>query len=201
MEVVSDAASYMNAGIHENVVLTKVEYNISKNGNEFLAFYFNDEYGDSLSHTEYAPKPRVPFEELDSKDKEAFYNRVNNQRKRIGQIVTSFISKDLYDFTSNSFKEFAETIVKLLQSSINNTKVRIKVVYNNKNFTTLPSYWKHRFIENMNIPKEESRIKLLDIDTLTKTKPNIISKVNEVLDTEDDLDPLSVPEMKDEIPF
>jgi hypothetical protein len=203
IQVVSNMPSFIPPGIHENIRLIDVKYEMSDKGNWYLAFYFENEQGDKLSHTEFPVNPIKAFEELTQEEKISFFLKVENQRKRIGQIVTAFIPKEQYDFESDSFEDFAKNIIKLLTPSLNVVKVRVKVIYNNKNFTTLPNYWKHQFIENMSVPSEKSKIKILNIDVehMERTKANFVSKVevNDVLDVDEKM---STEEVNDNnLPF
>ncbi len=194
----SSTSTYVNPGIHENVLLVDVQYSTTEKGNEFLAFYFEDANGDKLSHTEWPVTPVKPFETMSSEEKEKFLTKLDNQKRRIGQIVTTFIPREQYNFEVNSFKEYAENIVKLLQNSLKTVPVRVKVVLNNKDFTTLPNYWKYIFIEPMTIPSDKSKIRIFSsIDKLVKDRPNIVSNsVIDVVDIED-----KATDNHNEIPF
>lgn len=162
-------SGFMDVGIHENVELVKVEYNETST-NEFLAFYFVNPAGETLSHTEW--KPRVS-------DPQKLEAAVINQMKRIKQIVTKFVPAEEFEFKASSFKEFANNVIKILGNRYVGKKVRIKVVYSGR-FTSLPSYTKFQFIESMDVPKEKSKIKILSIDKLSRDEqevsPDIIDK-------------------------
>lgn len=191
-----NSTTYIDAGIHENLLLVDVVYDTSDKGNEFLAFYFENASGDKLSHTEWPVNPIKPFDTMTSEEREAFLEKIDNQKRRIGQIVTTFVSRDKYEFQVNSFKEYAENIINILKGSLRTVPVRVKVVYNKKNFTTLPNYWKYIFIEPMTIAKENSKIRILSIDNMVKAKPNVKSEpiFDSVTDKVED-------KQMDEIPF
>lgn len=181
-----NSTTYIDAGIHENIQLVDVVYGTTDNNNEFLAFYFENEHGDKLSHTEWPAVPIKPFDAMNSEERVAFLEKIDNQKRRIGQIVTTFISREQYDFEVNSFKEYAENIIRLLKSSLRTKPVRVKVIYNKKNFTSLPNYWKYVFIEPMTVAKEDSKIRILSIDKMVKDRPNIKSEpILDLIEKED----------------
>jgi hypothetical protein len=150
--------NYLDVGIHENVELTNVEYKQSEEGNEFMVFTFDKE-GKNVTQTEWKPKDDDPKKLSD---------KTVNQIKRVKHIVTKFIPEEQYEFNASSFKEFCEKTISLLGTKHKGKKVRIKVVYNYNNYTTLPNYVP--FIEKMEVPKEESKIEILSIDKMTKDK-------------------------------
>jgi hypothetical protein len=172
-----DKPMYMEAGIHENCKLDRVEVGVSINGNNFMAFYFSDEQGQIVSHTEWEPKGDDPLK-VESK--------TNNLIERIKQIATKFMPVDAFIFEAKDFVDFCKKTKFLLDKyGFVNKLVRIKVIYNSKGFTSLPGYAKFQFIESMSILKELSKIRILSIDALvrpqtdwkkpdaTETKPKV----------------------------
>lgn len=145
--------NFIDVGIHDNVELTNVRYDVSPNGNQFLAFDFQDEKGKTLSHTEW-----FPGDGADSK--------IKNQMKRVRHIVVKYIPEEKYIFEANNFKDFAEKTIALLGESYKGVKVRLKVTYNNNNWADLPNYLP--FIEKMDVPKEKSKLEILSIDKMQK---------------------------------
>ena len=154
------SSNFIDCGIHENVELVGVEYNISPNGNEFIVFRFEKD-GKKLDHTEYKPKDVDP---------DILQNKTVNQIKRVKHIVTKFISNEAYDVTANDFKEFCMKTIALLGTSYKGKLVRIKVVYSNNNFTSLPKYVP--FIESMDVPLEKTTLEILSIDKMVKDRPD-----------------------------
>jgi hypothetical protein len=190
LEVTGNATSYISPGIHENIKMVNVEYDTTDKGNEYVAFYFEDERGDKLSHTEWPVKPTKPLDAMSDEEKKTFLALIDNQKRRVGQIVTCFVPKESYTFNADSFKQFAENIIKILGTSFKTKTVRVKIVYNNKNYTTLPNYWRYTFIEPMSVSTAESRIRLLNIDKIERTEPDIVSS------------PSAVPSVStDDLPF
>lgn len=155
----SRTTNFIDVGIHENVNLIGVEYKVvPENGNEFMVFHFEKD-GKKLSHTEWKPKDA---------DQSKLENKTLNQIKRVKHIVTKFIPKDLYVFDAVDFKSFCEATIRLLGNSYVGKKVRIKVVYSNNNYTSLPNYVP--FIEEMSVPVAETKLEILSIDKMTRDK-------------------------------
>lgn len=175
-----DATPYLEAGIHENCILDKAEYGKSEKGNEFVAFYFKDPNGSQVSKTEWPVRMPQSLTDLSpeayaantSDDKEMYESMVKNQMARIKHICvdSGFVSNDKFTFEANTFEEFAKAIVGLLGDNYKDKKVRIKVVYDRNNFTSLPSYTRYVWIEPMTISKEESKMRVLSIDKMSRTQ-------------------------------
>lgn len=164
----STSDNFMDVGIHENVEMVKIEYGKTPN-NEFLAFYFVGPTGEKLSHTEWKPT---------GVDTEKVAEKEMNQMSRIKQIVLNFISPERFIFQANSFEEFAKKVIELIGTSYVGVKLRLKVVYSGK-YTSLPNYWKFRFIERMDqVPAEKSKIKVLSIDKMTRVADPIPTNTN-----------------------
>ena len=200
VEIDVDRPTYIGAGIKEDIFLKRVEYGSTDKGNEFLAFYFENVQGDKLSHTEWPPRPSTSFDDLSAEDKENFLKKVKNQKNRIKQIIKTYLPKEKFDLKPESFKEYAEDIIKLLKGKIEDVPIRVKIVFNEKGFTTLPKYSKYKFIELMTVPKELSKIQPMDIDIFvrpTSVTPNVKSTSNTLeINTEEE-----VTDIKSNLPF
>lgn len=192
----SNYNTYLEAGIHEDVVLTDVKYGVTEKGFEYLTFTFENKQGDKGTHTEYQVFSDKQYEAMLPEDRERFLEKIDNQKRRIGQIVTTFVTREQYEFQANDFKTYAENIINILKDSLNTVPVRIKFVYNNRGFTTLPSYWKYIFIEPMTITKEQSKIRILSIDKMKRDVPNIKSQPNTEIE-----DLVVTNKSTDDIPF
>ncbi len=167
----STSDNFMDVGIHENVEMTRVEYGKTEK-NEFLAFYFVGADGSKLSHTEWKPTERS----LDTPEKLA--EKELNQMSRIKQIVLNFIPEANFVFQANNFADFAQKVISLLGTTFVGVKLRLKVVYSGK-YTSLPTYWKFRFIERMDqVPTDKSKIKILSIDKMSRTPDPIPANTN-----------------------
>jgi hypothetical protein len=180
---------YLEAGIHDNVKFVSARVDKSINGNIFTEFKFEKDE-QTMTHTEWEPTKK-PME-----SEEDFQNRANRQVKRILQILSCFYPKEALVFAGSSFSEFANWVVNLLNAANKDILLRVKIVYNNKGYTTLPNYCKFTFIEPMNLPEGQvSKITELNIDVFVRpitadketTDVNPLDKVDKgVADTQND---------------
>lgn len=180
---------YLEAGIHDNVKFVSARVDKSINGNIFIEFKFEKDE-QTMTHTEWE-STKKPME-----SEEDFQNRANRQVKRILQILSCFYPKEALVFTGSSFSEFANWVVNLLNAANKDILLRVKIVYNNKGYTTLPNYCKFTFIEPMNLPEGQvSKITELNIDVFVRpitadketTDVNPLDKVDKgVADTQND---------------
>ena len=180
---------YLEAGIHENVKFVSARVDKSINGNIFIEFKFEKDE-QTMTHTEWE-STKKPME-----SEEDFQNRANRQVKRILQILSCFYPKEALVFAGSSFSEFANWVVNLLNAANKDILLRVKIVYNNKGYTTLPNYCKFTFIEPMNLPEGQvSKITELNIDVFVRpitadketTDVNPLDKVDKgVADTQND---------------
>ena len=165
----SGANKYMDVGIHENSEMTNVEYKITDKGNEFIAFYFVNADSEQLCHTEWKVRENKPLETMTEKEAASYLKRIDEQAARIHAIATTFIPKEKFEtIRANSFEEFAKATIEVLADSYKGKKIRIKVVYDLRNFTAFPRYTNYTWIESMSIPKELSTIKVYSTDKMTK---------------------------------
>jgi len=200
--VEGDGSSFMDAGIHENITLSKVEYNTSKNGNQFIAFYFKDANGNQVSKTEWEPKKRDDNDDISKKQE--------NVMSRIKHICVNskLLTEDEFTFKVNSFEELAKKVVELLESKKDKwdtTKLRVKVIYDDNNYTTLPRYTKFVWLENMEIPKDQSKIKKLPLDKFEREEadkePDVANPYDELENNKGEDTDVSESESTEEAPF
>lgn len=171
---------YIPVGINENVKLKSARTETSPNGNVFLEITFEKD-GATLTQTEWKPTLGgfVTTEEQ-------LQDREDRQFSRMLQILHCYYADELLNFTGSSFEEFAQWVTLLLNSADKNKLLRVKVVYNNKGYTTLPGYSKYTFIEPMELPEgKSSAIAILGIDNMQKPI---------TADVETPVDPLSTVE-------
>jgi hypothetical protein len=167
-----DKPTFVDVGIHDNIKLVNVRSEISKNNNPFLSFDFENEKGDRLFKTLWEVKSKKPLQEMTEQEKSNFEYRIKCQIGLVKQIIETFVPKGSYkEAEVNSFKEFADWVVSTLGNSYKEQKIRVKVVYDNRNFATLPDNINSTFIENM-CPKEESKIRLLPTDKMERVLPD-----------------------------
>lgn len=151
--------NFMDVGIHDDVKLIGVEYKENDNGNKFMVFHFVGPNGETLNHTEWEPKDADP---------EKLKNKVANQMIRVKHILTKFISEDLCVFKVENFKQFAENTIHILGKAYEGKLVRVKVVYSNNNYTSLPNYVP--FMEEMSVPRDKTKLRISSIDKMVRDK-------------------------------
>lgn len=165
----SNNTKYLEAGIHDNVKFVSAKFAESPTGKKFIEFTFEKD-GKSLVHTEWEPAVR------EGDTEEQNQSKATNQVTRIMRILKCFYPKNVLAFSGSSYKEFANWVVTMLNSANKDILLKVKIVYNDKGYTTLPSYVKFASIEPMNIPigfyeegKNESMIReITGIDQFTK---------------------------------
>lgn len=188
--------TYIEAGIHDDLTLTEIVYKPTDKS-EFVAFYFEDKNGDKLSHTEWPKTLNKPIDQLSDDDKEKILGLIKQQRKRIKQIVEAITGKELV-IQANSFEEMGKAIVETTKEHFEKAKVRAKIVFDYRDYTSLSNNPDYKFIESMDIPKEESAIRILSNDKMTRSNQrNFEKKVDNPLE----IDANSSADNSDKLPF
>lgn len=164
---------YIPAGIQENVALKSARVTTSPQGNMFLEIVFEKD-GATLTQTEWKPTKFGNMTEEDLQKKE------DTQFSRMMQILLCFYKDEELIFNATSFADWAAEIADYLNKADKSKLLRVKIVYNNKGYTTLPTYAKYTFIEPMSVSKEDSAIVELGIDKFTRP---VIADKEEVVDT------------------
>jgi len=165
----STGINYVLPGINENIRLAKtngeypIRYGLSKNNNEFIEFSFLNDEGQSFIHTEYVPTD----EDVEKRNK-----KTANQIKRVRHILTKIVNEDLIKFKVETFKQFAEKVIEIVGDNYKDKLFRVKIVYNDRNYTTFPNYVP--FIEKMEVEKDKSRLSISGDDKVVKTKSDPI---------------------------
>ena len=164
---------YIPAGIQENVALKSARVTTSPQGNMFLEIVFEKD-GATLTQTEWKPTKFGNMTEEDLQKKE------DTQFSRMMQILLCFYKDEELVFNATSFADWAAEIADYLNKADKSKLLRVKIVYNNKGYTTLPTYAKYTFIEPMSVSKEDSAIVELGIDKFTRP---VVADKEEVVDT------------------
>ena len=188
----SNNTKYLEAGIHDNVKFVSAKFAESPTGKKFIEFTFEKD-GKSLVHTEWEPAVR------EGDTEEQNQSKATNQVTRIMRILKCFYPKNVLAFSGSSYKEFANWVVTMLNSANKDILLKVKIVYNNKGYTTLPNYCKFTFIEPMNLPEgQKSKITELNIDLFVR--PVVADKENK---EENPLDTISTDtqESGNDLPF
>lgn len=156
--------AYLGAGIHDNIKLDTIRVDKSINGKNFIEFKFVAEDGRFATHTEYEP-----VKSGDQTD-EALQVKCDNQFSRIDQILECFYpNPEDRVFNGEGFKAFTDWVADMLNKADKTILLRVKIVYNDNGYTTLPKYAKYRFIEPMSTVNEnKSVIVKLNIDKFEK---------------------------------
>lgn len=187
-QIAKNDIKYIPAGIQENVALKSARVTTSPNGNLFLEITFEKD-GATLTQTEWKPTKFGNMSDEDLQKKE------DTQFSRMMQILLCFYKDEELIFNASTFEGWAEEVANYLNRADKSKLLRVKVVYNNKNYTTLPTYAKYTFIEPMSISKEDSSITELGIDKFTRSV---------IADQESEKDPLNQVEEtsnEDGLPF
>lgn len=181
--------AFLPAGIHDDVSWVDVRYEETPN-NAFIEFKF-EKNGRTMTHTEWQPQQgSLPYD--------AFQNSCTNQVERIRQILSCFY--DELSFEGDSFKALAEWVIDRFNNADKSKKVRIKVVYNDRGYTTLPRYTKYTFIEPMDkVERNESVISKLSIDKFEK--PEITTDSEQPKSNPFDVVDGSLSNTSDDLPF
>lgn len=163
------------AGINDNCKLVGAELKMSPiQNNAFIEITFNTSDGLKFTHTEWTP---TKFEGMSDADLEKKYD---TQYARMLQILECFYKEDELNFDGESFVEFADWLVDLLNKADKTVGLRVKLVYNNKGYLTMPSYAKFKFIERMDTAV--SAVKILDKDQIVRpviadAEPTIVNTI------------------------
>ena len=187
-QVAKNDIKYIPAGIQENVALKSARVATSPNGNIYLEIAFEKD-GATLIQTEWKPtkSPTMTDEDLQKRE--------DNQFSRMMQILYCFFKDEELIFKASTFEGWAQEVADYLNRADKTKLLRVKVVFNQKGYTSLPTYAKYTFIEPMTVDKENSAIVQLGIDNFTRPI---------VADKEKPVDPLSTTEeveKSDDLPF
>ena len=140
--------NFFNVGIYDNVRLTQVTVEEASNGNQYLKFHFEGENGEKLNHTEWPVDP----------SDQNFEKKMKNFLIRIKHISTKFVDAEKVNINAPDFDGFANQLITMLTPNLDNTLVRVKLIYNYRNYVSLPKYVP--FIESMAIAKDKTRLKI-----------------------------------------
>lgn len=165
-EIGKNDVNYIEAGIQENVKLTEVRVDKSRNNSRFIEFTFTKD-NKNLKSTIYEP---TKFADMSDED---FQESAKKIMTRLMQFVWAFYEEGTIKFEASTWEEGFNWVKTVLDQKKDSELVRIKAVYGNPNaegkqYVELPRYWMYTFIENMRA--EKSRINKLAIDTFERVK-------------------------------
>jgi hypothetical protein len=137
--------------------LTDIKIDVSPKGHNFIAMSFTDPEGRVLTKTEYEPN---------GAEDDVLLKKVHNQAKRVKHIMTKFMAEEhtKIEYDTEQWVKYASTVKAKLDAVRKGVKIRLKAIYGNKNYVTLPNYTP--FIERMDI--EKTTLSILSIDKMTK---------------------------------
>ena len=163
----------------------------SPTGLKFLEIVF-EKNGATLTQTEWKP---TKFEGMDDS---ALQKKEDTQFSRMMQILLCWYSDEQLVFNGTSFEEFSQEVVNYLNNADKSKKLRVKIVYNDKGYTTLPSYARYTFIEPMVLPEgQTSSITELRIDNFTKPvvadTETPVANLTSISTSSDNADPNGLP--------
>lgn len=190
-QIVKNDVKFIPAGIHENVTLKSARVAESPTGLKFLEIVF-EKNGATLTQTEWKP---TKFEGMDDS---ALQKKEDTQFSRMMQILLCWYSNEQLVFNGTSFEEFSQEVVNYLNNADKSKKLRVKIVYNDKGYTTLPSYARYTFIEPMVLPEgQTSSITELRIDNFTKPvvadTETPVANLTSISTSSDNADPNGLP--------
>lgn len=190
-QIVKNDVKFIPAGIHENVTLKSARVAESPTGLKFLEIVF-EKNGATLTQTEWKP---TKFEGMDDS---ALQKKEDTQFSRMMQILLCWYSDEQLVFNGISFEEFSQEVVNYLNNADKSKKLRVKIVYNDKGYTTLPSYARYTFIEPMVLPEgQTSSITELRIDNFTKPvvadTETPVANLTSISTSSDNADPNGLP--------
>jgi len=165
------AVNYVDVGIHDNMELTEIKIDVSPKGNNYMVFTLVAPDGRVLTKTEWQPT---------GAEDDVLLKKVQNQAKRIKHIMTKFMAEEhtKIEYDSEQWVKYASTVKAKLDAVKKGVKIRIKAVYDNQNYVTLPNYTP--FIERMDI--EKTSLAIQTIDKITKDVPDTETRVTNSLD-------------------
>lgn len=163
-EVQSEVSTvnFMDVGIHSDVELTDIKVETSIKGNSYISFTFTSADGEVLNKNEWQPTGEA---------NDILLGKMKNQAARIKHIMTKFLPEQAcnLDYDSDNWLGYANSVKRLLDPVIKGVKVRIKAIYDNNNYVTLPNY--RPFIERMDIVGD-SKLSIRSIDKVKKDSPD-----------------------------
>lgn len=162
-QITKNDVKFIPAGIHEGVSLKSARVAESPTGRKFFEIIFEKD-GATLTQTEWRPDNKngtLSVEDVQKKE--------DTQFSRVMQILLCFYKNEELNFNGTSFEEFSKEVVDYLNNADKSKLLKIKIVYNDKGYTTLPSYARFTFIEPMELPEgKTSAIAELGIDQFVR---------------------------------
>ena len=152
--------------VDNNVIKTTVENVVisgfgtietTTTGNKYWDIKFKDTKGNETNYREF---------DIDM-TRDGWEKKQKSQLSRLKHVLTKFVPEGTNLPNCSTFPELWAAVQALLIANQCNTKpFRLKMIYNDKGFLTIPAYVP--FMESMTVAKEQSGLKLTDFDTLVR---------------------------------
>lgn len=186
----STVVSTLPAGINESVTLRSVEYVEMSEGRDPL---LQVTFGSKAGILKYVFWPVDPSKVLEPEGRnhkkdvpalgfvkdtpitreDAVKMEFDNFNQRLKHIATKFVSEEDAEIRANSYADFCQKYVALLNNdAVRDIPVRLKVTLNNKNYSQLPKY--PPFIESMEIPREQTKLRITQWDKVASDEKSVV---------------------------
>ena len=152
------ASGPMPAGINQNCRLLGVFFEALRQdgtGGNVLKFNFEDSAGRKFRHIEFevdVERTRQSAKQWGKDPEKAVANALMGLSGRIKHILACFLPADKVVISGNTWDEFGGNVVTLLGDAYKGVDVRLKVILNNKDYTTFPKQAFRPFIQRMDVP-------------------------------------------------
>jgi len=172
--------NFIDECIHENIMLTNLRIDVSPTNKDYLEFTFANEEGEELKKTEWQPTLR------EGEKPEVLVNKCKNQASRVKHIMSRYLSEEQtqIEYNYDNWVTYAKAIKAKLDPVKGSSKVRIKAIYDDKNYVTLPNY--KPFIESMAVPLSDSVLKIRSNEKRTKVSKDVEVKTTNPFETTTD---------------
>jgi hypothetical protein len=120
-----------------------------------LKFNFEDSAGRKFRHIEFevdVERTRQSAKQWGKDSDKAVANALMGLSGRIKHILACFLPADKVVISGNTWDEFGGNVVTLLGDAYKGVDVRLKVILNNKDYTTFPKQAFRPFIQRMDTP-------------------------------------------------
>lgn len=150
-------SQYLPVGILENILCTGVEFGPSKDdgtGTNVIKFHFSRENLGAFTHMEFpidADAQRTWAAQKGRDPEAAVKKEYAQQGNRIRHILSSFVPAESLNFKANSWQEYGTGVATLAAPYFANAVLRLKLVYNTKDYVSFPRNSISPFCEPMTV--------------------------------------------------
>lgn len=163
--------------------IRNIEYRKTEKA-EFLTIEVIDKDGMTARKSYFPPQLGKGY----VKTKEDFDKEQNKFNRVMKNVTSVLLSSDYETGVVDSFESFCNKVISDIGKSYYNKELRIKLVYDKKNFPTLPA-WPTMFEDPTKIADSDTKMTITQYDKVEPT----------VLEMDIDTTPASVPEKKDDL--